>query len=184
VTTSTHPSVTVARECPAVAVPAGTPVVLAAGTTVQVLQSLGGTVTVRIPTGELVRVDRSAAGALGIADPVEGRPVALVGRRFSMDLVIDALRNVYDPEIPIDIVELGLVYGCEEELDAEGRRRIVIELSMTSPGCGMGDVLRADVERVVARIAGVDDVQVTIVWDPPWCYERLSDAARLQLGLL
>jgi probable FeS assembly SUF system protein SufT len=185
--TTPLPTTTLARDCPGVAVPAGTPVVLPAGTTVQVVQNPGagtGTVTVRIPSGGLVRLDRAAADALGIAVPVDERRVTIAGTRFSMEQVTDALRTVYDPEIPIDIVELGLVYRCEEERDQAGRRRIVIDLSMTAPACGMGNVLRADVERVVARIPGVDDVCVTLVWDPPWDFHRLSDAARLQLGLL
>lgn len=101
-----------------------------------------------------------------------------------MDQVTEALRTVYDPEIPIDILELGLVYRCEEHVGDDGTRRIEIDLSMTSPGCGMGDVLCADVDRVVGQIPGVDTVETTLVWDPPWGYERLSDTARLQLGLL
>jgi metal-sulfur cluster biosynthetic enzyme len=98
--------------------------------------------------------------------------------------VTDALRTVYDPEIPIDIVELGLVYRCDEVVGDDGTRTIDIDLSMTAPGCGMGDVLRADVERVVGQVPGVDRVVATVVWDPPWSYARLSDVARLQLGML
>jgi metal-sulfur cluster biosynthetic enzyme len=120
----------------------------------------------------------------GPAEASEERRVAISRTRFSMDQVLDALRTVSDPEIPIDVVELGLIYRCEEEVDGDGRRRIVVDMSMTSPGCGMSDILTADVERVVGRIPGVDEVDVTIVWDPPWGIDRLSDAARLQLGLL
>jgi metal-sulfur cluster biosynthetic enzyme len=100
-----------------------------------------------------------------------------------MARVTEALQHVYDPEIPVDIVELGLVYRCEEHLD-EGRRRIEVDLSMTAPGCGMGDILRDEAERAVRAVAGVDDVRVELVWDPPWTTERMSEAARLQLGLL
>lgn len=174
--------VTLARGCSATAVPAGTPLTLPAGTGVTVVQTLGGSITVRTAQGDLLRVDAVDADALGMAVET-GRRVAVAGSWFSMSQVTDALRTVYDPEIPIDIVELGLVYRCDEHLDA-GKRSIVIDLSMTAPGCGMGDVLRAEVERVVARLPGVDDVQATLVWDPPWSFERLSDAARLQLGLL
>ncbi len=181
----TSPSpVTVARDCPATAVPAGTPVTLPAGSSVEIVQTLGGAITVRTPHG-LARVAASDADALGRPDVVDtGRQVFVKRSEFSMEQVTDALRTVYDPEIPIDIVELGLVYRCDETIDADGGRLIDIDLSMTAPGCGMGDVLRADVERVVGRVPGVDRVSATLVWDPPWSFARLSDTARLQLGLI
>lgn len=175
----------VAADCPATAVPAGTPIVLAAGTTVEVVQTLGGAVTVRTAAG-LARVAAADAATLGIDDGPGGgvdRHVFLKRSTFSMDQVTDALRTVYDPEIPINIVDLGLVYRCAEVADGDGRL-VEIDLSMTAPGCGMGDVLRAEAERVVAQVPGVDRVVATIVWDPPWSYDRLSDAARLQLGLI
>jgi metal-sulfur cluster biosynthetic enzyme len=101
-----------------------------------------------------------------------------------MRQVVDALQDVYDPEIPVSVVELGLIYRCDEELLADGSRLISIDMSMTAPGCGMGDVLRADAERVVRMVPGVDDVEVTLVWDPPWNINRMSEEVRLQLGLL
>jgi metal-sulfur cluster biosynthetic enzyme len=102
---------------------------------------------------------------------------------FELASVVDALQQVYDPEIPVSIVELGLVYRCEERLDG-GRRTIEIDMSMTAPGCGMGDLLRQAAERAVREVPGVDDVVVELVWDPPWTTARISEAARLQLGLL
>jgi metal-sulfur cluster biosynthetic enzyme len=102
---------------------------------------------------------------------------------FSLDRVVDALHHVFDPEIPVSIVDLGLVYRCEEHVE-NGRRRIEIDMSMTAPGCGMGDILRRDAERVVSAVPGVDDVVVQLVWDPPWTLARMSEAARLELGLL
>ena len=101
-----------------------------------------------------------------------------------MKYVYDALSSVYDPGIPVDIVELGLVYRCEETVGLLDTRRIEIDMSMTAPGCGMGDVLRDDAARAVMAVPGVDDVEVNIVWDPPWTIDRMSDAARLQLGML
>jgi probable FeS assembly SUF system protein SufT len=191
VTTPTR--TTIVEACLATAVPAGVTVVLEAGTVVDVVQWRGDSVTVRSPSGTLARVEGPAIEALGLPDgPAaatgpsgtgEERRVAIAGSRFTMDHVHDALRTVYDPEIPIDIVELGLVYRCDEE-EVAGGRKISIDLSMTSPGCGMGDVLRGDAERVVARIPGVDEVEVNLVWDPPWGFDRMSDAARLELGLL
>jgi metal-sulfur cluster biosynthetic enzyme len=98
--------------------------------------------------------------------------------------VTAALQNVYDPEIPVSVVELGLIYRCDEELSPDGTRLISIDMSMTAPGCGMGDVLRDDAERVVRMVPGVDAVEVNLVWDPPWNISRMSEAVRLQLGLL
>ena len=103
---------------------------------------------------------------------------------FEMAHLIDALQGIYDPEIPVSIVELGLVYRCEEIRRPDGTRRIEIDMSMSAPGCGMGDVLRADAIRAVQGVPGVDDVDVTLVWDPPWTVQRMSEASRLQLGLL
>jgi probable FeS assembly SUF system protein SufT len=184
---ATAPIVAVLRDCDAIAVPSGITTVLPAGTLVQLVQSIeGGAVTVRTSLGGLLRIDPADSDAVGIThDPgVRGGSDAAGHSEFSMDRVTEALHTVYDPEIPVDVVELGLVYRCEERYDESQRRRIEIDLSTTAPGCGMGDVLCGDVERVVRRIPGVDDVLVTLVFDPPWCLDRISDAARLRLGLL
>jgi len=103
---------------------------------------------------------------------------------FDMGRVLEALGQVYDPEIPVSIVELGLVYRCDERPGPLDTRRIEIDMSMTAPGCGMGDILRGDAARAVLAVPGVDDVDVNLVWDPPWDISRMSEAARLQLGLL
>lgn len=167
--------------CPATMIPSGQHVVLPAGEWVQVAQRLGGTVTLRTSSGFLARVDDPTL--LGLAAEEEGTGSGSGSGEFSLDRVHDALRAVYDPEIPVDIVELGLVYRCEEIVEG-GRRRIEIDMSMTAPGCGMGDVLRDDATRAVAAVPGVDEVDVSLVWDPPWTMYRMSEAARLQLGLL
>ncbi len=174
---------TLDRDCPAVTIPAGGATVLPAGTPLAVVQALGGAVTVRTTAG-LFRIEPEAATALGLVPEGEDRSVAVRHGQYSMEQVLDVLHTVYDPEIPIDVLELGLVYRCEEHLDDDGRRRIEIDMSMTAPGCGMGDVLKGDVEQVVGTVPGVDEVLVTLVWDPPWSFDRLSDAARLRLGLL
>ena len=95
--------------------------------------------------------------------------------------VWNELRQVYDPEIPINIVDLGLIYTCKLEPDPSGYR-VAIDMTMTAPGCGMGDVLKADAEDRIRSVAGVSSVHVEIVWDPPWDQSRMSDAARLELG--
>jgi probable FeS assembly SUF system protein SufT len=170
------------RECAATTVPYGEQVTLDAGGLVEVVQRLGASITVRTEMGSLLRIDGIDADALGL-DPVDVTRDTAEGP-FELGQVIDALQQIYDPEIPVSIVELGLVYRCDEIRTDDGSRRIEIDMTMTAPGCGMGDVLRADALRAVRAIPGVDDVEVRIVFDPPWNIGRLSEAARLQLGLM
>jgi probable FeS assembly SUF system protein SufT len=182
-TTASKELIALTRDCPATAVPYGTQLTLPAGTTVSIVQTLGGSITIQTEFGSLFRIDGTDADALGVDDPGRNRKVA-TSAAFAMSDVTAALQDVYDPEIPISVVELGLIYRCEEVLRADGTRLISIDMSMTAPGCGMGDVLRADAERVVRMVPGVDAVEVDLVWDPPWNITRMSDAVRLQLGLL
>lgn len=170
------------RNCAATTVPYGEQMTLDAGGLVEVVQRLGASITVRTELGLLLRIDGADADALGL-DPVDNARDQVDGP-FQIGHVIDALQDIYDPEIPVSIVELGLVYRCEEVARPDGTRRIEIDMSMTAPGCGMGDVLRADALRAVQAVPGVDEVDVTLVWSPPWDIGRMSEAARLQLGLL
>lgn len=103
--------------------------------------------------------------------------------QFSEKLVWDRLKTVYDPEIPVNVVDLGLIYACRIAPVESGGHKIEIEMSMTAPGCGMGDVLRADIERKLSELPEVREVHAQIVFDPPWNPGRMSDAAKLQLGL-
>lgn len=167
----------------ATTVPAGQLVLLSEGGEVEIVQQLGGSITVRTELGSLLRLDAADADAVGLEPPGADASLDDDGS-FDMNRVLDALGQVYDPEIPVSIVELGLVYRCEEIPGPLGTRRIEIDMSMTAPGCGMGDVLRADAARAVFAVPGVDDVEVILVWDPPWTIHRMSEAARLQLGLL
>ena len=177
-------SVQVQRDLVVATVPAGTLTRLPAGSRVRIVHVLGGSVTVAVESGLLVRVNGEDRDALGL-EPAE-RNVLLTGSSapFHMDRVTDALQTVYDPEIPVSIVELGLVYRCDEVELPDGRRRIEIDMSMTAPGCGMGDVLRADAAKAVAAVPGVDEVEVDLVFDPPWSIDRMSEEARLEVGLL
>jgi len=175
--------VRLSRDCMATTVPAGQMVLLSEGGEVEVVQQLGASITVRTEMGSLLRLDGDDADALGIELAIDDRGLDPEAP-FEMKYVYDALSSVYDPEIPVDIVELGLVYRCEETVGLLDTRRIEIDMSMTAPGCGMGDVLRDDAARAVMAVPGVDDVEVNIVWDPPWTIDRMSDAARLQLGML
>jgi probable FeS assembly SUF system protein SufT len=173
---------TLTRDCPATTVPYGESVTLDAGGEVRVVQQLGGSITVRTELGLLLRVAGADADALGLEPPSAPDPTA--DRDFDIAQVEAVLDTIYDPEIPISIVELGLVYRCEAIEQPDGTRRIEIDMTMTAPGCGMGDVLSVDATNAVAALPGVDDVEVTLVWDPPWSMQRVSEAARLQLGLL
>lgn len=166
------------RACPATEIPSGYPRVLEAGTRVAIMQSLGGSHTVSDEFGRLVRIDAKDADALGLA--VQERSEA--SQEFSEQLVWDQLRTVYDPEIPVNLVDLGLIYSCEVN-GADRDHEIDIKMSMTAPGCGMGDVLRSDIERKLASLPTVKSVHVEVVFDPPWNPGLMSEAARLQLGL-
>jgi probable FeS assembly SUF system protein SufT len=153
--------------------------VLSAGTRVEITQSLGGQFTVTTDEGGLFRIADKDADALGqrsttAAAPTEGA--------FDEQRVWEQLRMVFDPEIPINLVDLGLIYRCESAPLPEGGHRVEIEMSMTAPGCGMGDVLKEDIRRKIQSVPGVGAVDVELVWDPPWDASRMSDAARLQLG--
>jgi len=169
------------RDCEATQVPYGGVHVLPAGSRVRITQSLGGSYTVTTEQGAMMRIEANNADALGLAlDPKQAQASAAP---FSEKLVWDQLRTVFDPEIPVNIVDLGLVYSCQITDAETGGRKIDIKMAMTAPGCGMGDVLRADIERKLSQLPEVKQVHAEIVFDPPWNPSRMSDAAKLQLGL-
>lgn len=182
--TTTWEPIVLQRDCEALTVPHGERVALTAGGEVEITQHLGSSVTVRTQLGTLLRIDGADVDALGLEQPETSVHIVRQTGAFDFAEVTAALRDVYDPEIPINIVDLGLVYRCDEVPLADGRRRIEIDMTMTAPGCGMGDVIARDATEAVQRVAGVDEVDVTIVWDPPWNRSRISEAARLELGLL
>jgi probable FeS assembly SUF system protein SufT len=123
------------------------------------------------------------ADALGLTPPNGSQAAGSQDSRpFSEELVWEQLKTVYDPEIPVNIADLGLIYVCTALPVQGGGHRIDIKMSMTAPGCGMGNVLKADVENKLARLPDVKEVHVEIVFDPPWGPDRMSEAARLQLG--
>lgn len=170
------------QDCQATVIPGGQPMLLQRGEQVVVTQTLGGSVTVQTEMGYLVRISAEDSAALGLADPA-AEAVIDGGGPFQLDQVIAQLKNVFDPEIPINVVDLGLIYECEAQPLPDGTHRVEIKMSMTAPGCGMGDVLKEDARIAVESLHGVSDVDVELVWDPPWGQDRMSDAARLQLGM-
>lgn len=172
--------IALARDCEATEVPYGGVQILPAGTKVRIMQSLGGNYTVATEQGSMMRIEARNADALGLAPQAKEADAPLP---FSEKLVWDQLKTVYDPEIPVNIVDLGLIYSCQITPAETGGHKIEIKMAMTAPGCGMGDVLRADIERKLSQLPEVREVHAQIVFDPPWNPGRMSDAAKLQLGL-
>ena len=170
------------RDCDATTVPFGERVTLSEGGLVRVAQHRGTSITVETELGLLLRIEGIDADALGL-NPTSA-PAHDDDAEFHLDQVMAALGTLYDPEIPVSIVELGLVYRCDAIPLPDGTRRVEIDMTMTAPGCGMGDIIREDAIRTVSALPGVDEVIVNIVWQPPWTMARMSEAARLQLGLL
>ncbi len=164
-------------------VPAGHQVTLPEGDRVTLLQALGSTATVTTSDGEMARLARQDSIDFGFIEAPDGSEVPN-DAPFSIDRVWEAATTVYDPEIPVDIVELGLVYRVDaEQLDSDGWH-VDIDMSVTAPFCGMGDILRLDLRDAVAELPGVETVEVNLVFDPPWDASRLSDIARLELGMM
>jgi probable FeS assembly SUF system protein SufT len=148
---------------------------------VVIAQALGGSYTV-IVHGNMARIASADADALGKEPPAPAIP-ATQGQ-LTEEQVNEALRNCYDPEIPVNIVELGLVYDLQILPLPEGGQRVEIKMTLTAPGCGMGPILQQDVESRVLALPGVKEAAVFLVWDPPWNREMLSEAAKLQLGMM
>ncbi|HVB34159.1 MAG TPA: putative Fe-S cluster assembly protein SufT [Patescibacteria group bacterium] len=174
--------ITLGRDCEVIEIPSGVRRTLAAGATLRIMQSLGGSYTVIDDQGQMLRVDAADAGALGLEPAAEEKTTAPAAA-LSEQAVWDQLRTVYDPEIPVNVADLGLIYSCAIVPLESGGNRIDVKMSITAPGCGMGNVLKADVESKLAKLPDVKEVQAEIVFDPPWHPGMMSEAARLQLGL-
>ena len=176
-------SVRFTRECEVTQIPSGQRMTIGADTPVDITQSLGGVYTVRSPQG-LFRVDACDVDALGFEVPDEAKPRES-GAPATESEVWESLKQVYDPEIPVNIVDLGLVYDLViDELPDGGGKRGQMKMTLTAPGCGMGPVLQQDAQNRLLCIEGVDEVDVQLVWDPPWSHDMMSEAAKLQLGMM
>jgi probable FeS assembly SUF system protein SufT len=174
---------TLPRDCVVTIIPAGLRTTLPAGERVTLLQALGGNATVTTGDGEMARLSAADSVDFGFVT-VAATPDVTDDAPFSVDRVWEAAATVYDPEIPVDIVELGLVYRVDTSQHANGGWHVDIDMSVTAPFCGMGDILRKDLHDAVAALPGVDDVDVKLVFDPPWDATRLSPVARLELGMM
>ncbi|HHY86194.1 MAG TPA: putative Fe-S cluster assembly protein SufT [Verrucomicrobia bacterium] len=183
----TTESVTLTRDVEAAVIPVGTRVTLQKGEQARITQSLGGSYTV-IVNGNMFRIEGKDADALGFQP--EARPARPAGSLASTEEVEkevwSQLRTCYDPEIPVNIVDLGLIYDCRVEPlpGAENSYKVDVKMTLTAPGCGMGPVLRQDVQNKILSIENVDDVSVELVWEPQWNQGMMTEAAKLQLGLL
>ena len=177
-----HTPIELERDCEATLIPGGDKVTLRRGENVVVTQALGGSFTVQTDRGYLARIGAHDADALGL-DATQADEAPTDSGPFDPQQVIEQLKTVFDPEIPVNVVDLGLIYACDAHPLAAGGHRVEIKMSMTAPGCGMGDVLKDDAVTRVQTIPGVTEVDVELVWDPPWDPSRMSDAARLQLGM-
>lgn len=171
------------RDCAAVMVPQGQAVTLPAGQSGYITQALGGSFTVFVE-GNLFRISGEDADALG-----KERPEPLVLAEDAGDaevekLVWQQLRTCYDPEIPVNVVELGLVYDCSIETRPDGTRAAHVSMTLTAPGCGMGDILVDDVRSKLERIPTIAEADVELTFDPPWNHSMMSEVAKLETGML
>ncbi len=175
------------RDVEASVVPIGTKVTLQKGETAHITQSLGGTYTV-IVNGNMFRIESKDADALGIevvATPVSTTTATGPLTQEQLEKKVwESLKTCYDPEIPVNIVDLGLIYDCHLTPAGENNFKADVKMTLTAPGCGMGPVLAQDVQNKLLSLEPIDEANVELVWDPPWNQGMMTEAAKLQLGLL
>ena len=170
------------RDIDAIVIPHGHHTRLPKGSRLRVLQTLGESATVTAEFGGLFRVDAEHFDALGLEAPKSAEP-GIADSSPLEDRVWGAMRTCYDPEIPVNIVELGLIYDCRiGESENGGRRDVRVKMTLTAPGCGMGDVIAEDVRHKLEKLPEVGRAEVEVVFDPPWNQDMMSEAAKLQLG--
>jgi len=174
-------TVKLARDVEAIQIPAGHPVTLEQGWDVTITQSLGGTYTVQVPMlGGLFRIAGADADAIG--KPVDAAPAAASASGDLAQQVWSTLKTCYDPEIPVNIVDLGLVYDMRIA-DAAGGQRVDVKMTLTAPGCGMGGAIASDARQKLLSLPGVADAEVEVVWDPPWSPQMISPEGKERLGM-
>ena len=171
------------RDCPATRIPSGEAITLAAGVRVFITQALGGSYTVATDQG-LARIADQDADALGIEPTVAQPAAAVTNGPVDEKAVWDQLRTCYDPEIPVNIVDLGLVYDCVITPRESQGAKVDVKMTLTAPGCGMGPTIAAEAKAKVLGVAGVGDAEVELVWDPAWNQAMISEAGKMKLGLI
>ena len=177
--------ITFSRNAEAIMIPSGEKVLVPKGAAATITQSLGGTYTLITDRGLMVRVSGQEVESIGKAphELAEVKADELTPEKLE-SMVWDALKTCFDPEIPVNIVDLGLVYLCELEESEEGGKNVKIKMTLTAPGCGMGPVLASDVKMKLENLPGVKNAEVDVVFDPVWDRSMMSEAAKLQLGMM
>ncbi|MSU42200.1 MAG: DUF59 domain-containing protein [Pedosphaera sp.] len=171
---------TLQRDCEAIQVPGGNRVTLGKGTDVDITQTLGGTYTVRAGSG-LYRIGAHDADALGLA--AAAAPLNAAGGPVTSEMVNEILKTCYDPEIPVNILDLGLVYDTALAPVDGGGWSVSVKMTLTAPGCGMGPTIAGDAQQKLLQLSGVEEATVEVVWDPPWHQSMITAAGRKVLGL-
>ncbi|MEK7681547.1 MAG: putative Fe-S cluster assembly protein SufT [Chloroflexota bacterium] len=181
----TEEQVTLKRDCEASQVPSGVKLHLTQGSLVVILQTLGGAFSVITEQGDMARIAAKDADALGKVVAPVAQAAAPAASRGPVDetLLWEQLKTIFDPEIPINIVDLGLIYGCRVTPLPQGGNRVDVSMTMTAPGCGMGDVLKVDAENKLLTVPGVTEACVEVVWEPAWSTSMMTEEARLALGM-
>ena len=183
---NTHEEIELSREVEAIQIPSGNLISLPAGTRVMITQALGGTYTVATQSG-LARISKDNADALGI--DLEGEKDKKSAAQQALEsgdveqAVWEQLKMVFDPEIPVNIVDLGLVYDCSVN-EEEGETTVLVKMTLTAPGCGMGPTIAADAQSKILTLDGVSHAQVDLVWDPPWNQDMISEEGKMKLGMI
>ena len=184
-----HSSIELKREVEAIQIPSGDSITLPLGMKVIITQSLGGTYTVATDFG-LARVQAKDADALGIDEDASKKEEASTSSNIPGEIsdlegqVWNQLKNVYDPEIPVNIVDLGLVYDCTVTTDEAGKHKATVKMTLTAPGCGMGPTIAADAQSRIMTIEEMDDAAVELVWDPAWNQGMISVEGKMKLGMI
>lgn len=179
---------TLTRDCESILIPSGQKVTIPSGTPGVVTQALGGSYTVATYLG-LSRVEEKNLDALGLEKPQAPSAPKPAGEaksngEVSEEAVWNQLRQCYDPEIPVNIVDLGLVYDCRVLKKDDGGMKVEVKMTLTAPGCGMGPAIAHDAQSKILSIDGIDEADVQLVWDPPWNQGMISEAGRMKLGMV
>jgi probable FeS assembly SUF system protein SufT len=173
------------RDCEAIRIPSGEPMVLPKGSVVMITQALGGSYTVAVPEG-LARITDENADALGLESLLTKRETQSQPANIRVDeaAVWAELKTCYDPEIPVNIVDLGLVYDCVVDQPEGAPAEVSVKMTLTAPGCGMGPVIAREAEQKILALSGVASAHVEVVWDPPWSQSMISEVGMMKLGLI
>jgi probable FeS assembly SUF system protein SufT len=178
---------TLSRDCEVIQIPSGHKITIPGGTPGVITQTLGGSYTIATYQG-LARVSEKDLDALGLEKPQQTdgtvKPSGSSNGSVDEKAVWDQLRQCFDPEIPVNIVDLGLVYDCRLVQKPEGGTKVEVKMTLTAPGCGMGPAIAHDAQSKILSIDGVDEAQVDLVWDPPWNQNMISEAGRMKLGMI